>query len=46
MAPQLCNINSAIGNANAHITIAVKQVKFDFTALACGAINKSALLDT
>ena len=45
MVPQLCSMNSAIGNANDHITIAEKQVRFDTTAPGGGVIRSSALLD-
>jgi hypothetical protein len=38
-------MNSAIGKAKDHITIAEKQVKFDTTTPGRGVINKSALLD-
>ena len=45
MVPQLYSMNSAIGNANDHITIAEKQVMLDTKTPGGGVIRSSALLD-
>ena len=43
--PQLTSMNSAMGNANDHMTIAEKQRPLEATTPGRGGIRRSALLD-